>query len=52
LELICEDLSEPACHPGILDHNATCHWQVIAKNDDGITRGPIWSFTTQNLLNP
>lgn len=48
LGLICEDLSEPTCDPGILDYDTTYHWQVIAKNDDGITRGPIWSFTTQN----
>ena len=48
LELICEDLSEPTCDPGILEYATIYHWQVIAKNDDGITRGPIWSFTTQS----
>lgn len=47
MELICEDLSEPACDPGLLEFETTYHWQVIAKNDTGITRGPIWSFTTQ-----
>ena len=52
LELICEDLSEPTCDPGILDYATIYHWQVIAKNDNGITRGPIWSFTTQNSEDP
>jgi hypothetical protein len=48
LELMCEDLSEPICDPGILDYTTTYHWQVIAKNNNGITRGSIWSFTTQS----
>ncbi|MFC1633543.1 S8 family serine peptidase [Planctomycetota bacterium] len=48
LEQIFEDLSEPACDPGILSFGTTYHWQIIAKHDDGITHGSIWSFTTQN----
>ena len=52
MELICEDLSEPVCDPGLLEYATRYYWQVIAKNDNDITRGPIWSFTTQNAPGP
>ena len=29
-----------------LSHGTTYYWRVDAKNEDGITRGNVWSFTT------
>jgi hypothetical protein len=32
--------------PGTLDETQTYYWQVISKNVNGYTEGPVWSFTT------
>ena len=46
MSLVCEDLTEPVCDPGLLEGGVTYYWQVIAENCCGQTEGPIWSFTT------
>ncbi|MGB5925346.1 MAG: C1 family peptidase [Dehalococcoidia bacterium] len=33
--------------PGMLAHDMTYHWQIVAKDSHGVTReGPVWEFTT------
>ena len=44
--LICEGTSDTMCDPGLLQHETTYAWQVVATDADGTTVGPIWSFTT------
>ena len=44
--LICDDVAERRCDPGNLDPDTTYYWQVVASNNDGMTTGPTWSFTT------
>ena len=29
-----------------LNEGVTYYWKVVARNDDGTTTGPVWSFTT------
>jgi hypothetical protein len=33
--------------PGTLDHSTTYYWQIVSKDDNGETAGPVWSFTTE-----
>jgi hypothetical protein len=47
LELICDDICEPNCDPGVLDGGTTYYWQVVAENSCGQMEGPVWSFTTE-----
>ena len=47
LELICDDICEQYCDPGVLDGGTTYYWQVVAENSCGQTEGPVWSFTTE-----
>src|SRR5439155_831825 len=37
--------------PALLD-GTTYYWQVIAKNSDGTTVGPLWSFKTAGIPPP
>ncbi|MBO8166587.1 MAG: leucine-rich repeat domain-containing protein, partial [Kosmotoga sp.] len=38
-------------NPGTLSYNTTYYWKIVAKDGkDGETEGPVWSFTTTNLL--
>jgi RHS repeat-associated protein len=32
--------------PGKLDYGMAYRWQVVARNQDGRTSGPVWGFTT------
>jgi hypothetical protein len=32
--------------PGTLNGATTYYWQIVARNADGATTGPIWTFTT------
>ena len=43
MSLICSDVSMSMCDPGTLI-GTTYYWQVIAKNQCGSTKGPIWTF--------
>ena len=38
--------------PGPLAYQTTYYWQVIARNADGETAGPIWSFDTMAMPLP
>ncbi len=39
--------------PDTLEYNTTYYWKVVARNDQNQeTSGPIWSFTTQDVLDP
>ena len=33
--------------PGALDYATTYYWRVDARNQNGVTEGPVWSFTTR-----
>lgn len=44
--LVCSGLLETTCDPGPLAEGTTYYWQVIARNADGDTPGPVWQFTT------
>ena len=35
--------------PAPLTTSTTYYWQIVAQNDGGTTRGPVWSFTTAAL---
>ncbi len=50
MDLICDDVAEPTCDPGVLAGGTTYHWQVIAKNNGGEAPGSVWSFTTYGEL--
>ncbi|MCK4886670.1 MAG: C10 family peptidase, partial [Planctomycetes bacterium] len=45
--LVCADLTESTCDPGLLQYCTTYFWQVVAKNSYGETPGETWSFTTR-----
>jgi hypothetical protein len=32
--------------PGTMNETETYYWQVVSKNTNGYTSGPVWSFTT------
>ena len=49
LELICEDISETTCDPGLLEEDTPYFWQVCAKNPDHEVCGLVWSFTTEGF---
>ena len=39
--------------PGILEHETTYYWQIVAWDDQGNNaQGPIWHFTTVSNQNP
>lgn len=38
--------------PGELTELTTYYWQVTASNFTGVTTGPVWQFTTEDVLIP
>ncbi len=37
--------------PGTMDHGKIYFWQIVAWDDNGArTTGPIWSFSTEQLI--
>ena len=38
--------------PGPLDPSTTYYWRINEVNGDGTTVGPVWSFTTDDQLEP
>jgi len=46
-QLLCHDVSAPACDPGTLSYYTQYYWQVIASdNQSASNSGPIWDFTS------
>jgi hypothetical protein len=46
-ELVCLDVTNTFCDPGMLSHGMHYYWQVVATDSHGATRtGPTWDFTT------
>ncbi len=45
LEPIASGITETRLNPGTLEENKTYYWRVDASNDNGTTRGDVWSFT-------
>ena len=43
--LICEDIPDKMCDPGLLSCNNTYFWQVTSKLASETTEGPVWSFS-------
>jgi hypothetical protein len=51
-ELLCDDVSTPACDPGTLDAGMHYYWYVIATDNHGAsTEGEVWHFTTADSAN-
>lgn len=48
-DLMANDLEKPNYYPGVLEHNTSYYWYVVAKDENGTTTtGPEWTFTTNN----
>jgi len=46
-QVICDDVYQPrSCNPGPLKANTTYYWRTVGEDVDGVTQGPVWSFTT------
>lgn len=46
-ELVKSGHSDTTFNPGSLQHDSHYYWQIIAKDEHGVTsRSPVWSFTT------
>jgi alpha-tubulin suppressor-like RCC1 family protein len=44
---ICTNISTAGCNPGALTAGITYYWQVVAKDEHGLTStSPVWNFTT------
>ena len=40
-----------SCNPGLLKGNTGYYWQVVARDNEGATTtGPVWMFTTADLV--
>lgn len=50
--LLCKDVSNINCDPGILNYDTKYYWQVIARDAHGATSdGPVWDFSTGTAPN-
>ena len=50
--LVSTDRGTASYTPATLANSTTYYWQIVAKNADGTTTGPVWSFTTQATAPP
>ena len=51
--LASSDQTETTFDPGTMDHGETYYWQIKAEDNlYATTSGPIWSFTTEELVGP
>ena len=51
LQLLCDDTLQTSCVPGLLAGNTPYYWQVVARDEHGVTtRGPVWLFTTDDMI--
>lgn len=51
--LVCSDLTQPVCDPGLLIYETTFYWRVIATDSNqASTASPVWSFTTETAPPP
>jgi len=49
--LVENDHTTKSYSPGTLEYNITYYWKIVADDKrGGMAEGPIWSFTTMNLL--
>jgi len=47
VNLICDDIGVPDCDPGLLLELTLYYWQVIARDDLGVTSpSVVWQFKT------
>jgi alpha-tubulin suppressor-like RCC1 family protein len=45
--LVCDDNPTEFCVPWTLSYGTLYYWQVIARDENGVTTtGPVWDFTT------
>ena len=48
--LVCDDVTNPFCNPGMLIAGMHYYWQVVARDEHGATAGgPVWDFTTTTM---
>ncbi len=48
-DIIANDLEKPNYYPGVLEHNTSYYWYVVARDENGTSStGPEWTFTTNN----
>ncbi|MBC8192643.1 MAG: hypothetical protein H8E18_09695 [FCB group bacterium] len=53
IQLVSEGQSSPTLDVPYLLNETTYYWKVIAKDEfNNQSEGPIWSFTTENILQP
>jgi beta-xylosidase len=48
--IIAGKTKSPELNLGQLETDQTYYWRVDAKNDLGLTRGPVWSFTAKEAV--
>jgi hypothetical protein len=46
------NFSAPKFTPPAIEKGTTYYWRINAVNDNGVTEGPVWSFTSKTDLSP
>ena len=49
---LIDSVTETYYAPAVLEAGKTYYWRVDEQNAYGATEGPIWSFTTREMLDP
>ncbi len=47
-----DSIADPSYIPAVMEAGTTYFWRVDEQNANGITQGPVWSFTTRQSLEP